>query len=86
MDKNKRIKELSALPDNSLLVVAKSGLKRICCPFKVRCLRHIHIYVPGDILLVNRVKLSKDLKLVYSIDDMSFYHHCFEIIGVQTTL
>ncbi len=80
MDKNRLLNELSALPDNSLLVVSKGGLKRICCPFKVRCLKHIHIYKPNDILLVNRVKLSKDLRLVYKIEDSAFYHNYFEIM------
>lgn len=76
----KLIQELTELGDNSLVVIGESGLKRIYCPFKVKCLKPIHTYYPTDILFVTKVKLSKDLKLVYRIDELAFYHTFFEIM------
>jgi hypothetical protein len=76
----KLIEELTGLGSNSLVVIGRSGLKRIICPFKVMCREPIHLHFTGDVLLVRQVKLSKDLKLIYKIEEKFFLYSFFEVL------
>ena len=76
----KLIEELTGLGSNSLVVIGKRGLKRIKCPFRVVCREFIQNHLPGDVLLVRQVKLSKDLKLIYKIEENFFFYSFFEVL------
>lgn len=76
----KLIKELSGLGTNSLLVIGKSGLKRVYCPFRVICREPVLYHFPGDVLFVAQVKLTTDLMLAYQIDGLHYRHIYFEVL------
>lgn len=74
------VKELCALPSNSLLVLSKAGLKRIYCPFKVCCIEPIGVYFPEDETMVNAVKITSGLKLAYQIGKEVYPYKYFRIL------
>ncbi len=64
----------------SLLVHTKSkGLIRLYCPFTVEVIQSVDCFTVGEQLEVVRVKISKDLKLVYIINGKGYYHYYFSI-------
>jgi hypothetical protein len=79
---DKIIKEIYRYCDSrSVLVIdGKGKVRRIFCPFKVRCIMDIDIYDKGDILIVTAVKLARNLLLVYIIDGKGYFYYSFVII------
>ena len=64
-----------------LYVITHYGvLIRLFCPFKVRVLQDIGILKRGQIVLVQEIKVTYELKTVYIIDNQAFYYHHFDII------
>lgn len=66
---------------DSLLVHSKSkGLIRLFCPFNAKVIQAVDSFMVGETVEVIRVKLSKDLRLVYILDDKKgYYHYHFSI-------
>ena len=66
---------------NSLLVHSKSkGLIRLFCPFNAQVIRSVDSYMVGDMVEVINVKVSRDLKLVYILNNKKgYYHYHFSI-------
>ena len=67
----------------SLLLSTKEGLKRLRCPFKVKCLVAVGSYGIGDILLVNEIREGGNRKLVYSIYNKEYDYYNFLIVFPQ---
>ena len=64
----------------SVLVVDKSGmLRKLDCPFTVVVIIAIDNYSVGDMLLVNKVKMDRNLKIVYIINNSVYFHTTFTI-------
>ena len=76
-----QFEELIGLGSDSVLVIGKSGLRRFYCPLRVMCVRSINVHAPGDVLFVDKVKLSKDMTLSYKIGSFHYAYQYFEIIG-----
>ena len=85
MNKNNIIEHGRICSDNSILVVSKTGIYRLFCPFKATCILGVESYSVGQEIIVIAVKMSPDYKLVYIIKDKAFYHHYFMIISKPTT-
>jgi len=66
-------RELYIITWNNLLML-------IFCPFKVSALHDIGNLKQGDIVWVEEVKVSFELKTVYKIKGQYFYYYHFEII------
>ena len=81
-DIDKIIKQIYKYVDSgSILVIDNEGhIKRIYCPFKVKCIMDIDMYEEGDILIVTAVKLARNLLLVYIIGGRGYFYYSFVII------
>ena len=66
--------------DDSVLIITERGLQRLRCPFWEQVIEAVHIYREGQLLMVKAVKVSVDLRLVYKINNVSYYHYCFTIL------
>jgi Fe-S cluster assembly ATPase SufC len=63
-----------------IFVVTHYGvLIRLFCPIKVRVLTDIGILKRGQIVLVNEIKVTIELKTVYIIDNEAYYYYHFNI-------
>lgn len=65
---------------NSVLVIGTNGLYRLYCPFSVKVIVEIDVYLVGETLTVERVKTAKNLLLVYEISHRNYYYYYFVII------
>jgi hypothetical protein len=66
---------------NSILVISKTGIYRLSCPFKARCIEQVDFLQPEQIVSVIAVIMSKNLCLLYVVKNKAYYHHYFMIIG-----
>ena len=78
-------KELAELlmyssPREIYVITYYNVLKRLFCPFRVRVLQEIGALKKGQIVLVQEIKVTYELKTVYIIDNQAFYYHHFAII------
>ena len=81
MDKNELAEQLKYSSSEWLYVVTWNNLlKQLFCPFKVAVLNSIGPLKKGQIVWVQQVKVTMDLKTVYKINSQFFYYHHFNII------
>jgi len=67
-------------PKELYIVTWNNLLKRIFCPFKVLVLERIGGLQEGQIVLVEGVKVTMELKTVYLINKELYYHFYFDIL------
>jgi hypothetical protein len=77
-------KELAELlkyssPREIYVITHYNVLKRVFCPFRVRVLQAIGALKKGQIVLVQEVKVTYELKTVYIIDNEAYYYFHFDI-------
>ncbi len=66
---------------NELYVITHYGvLKRLFCPIKVQVLRDIGILKRGQIVFVDEIKVTLELKTVYIIDNEAYHYYHFNIL------
>ncbi|MGO2102096.1 MAG: hypothetical protein ACTH3E_03520 [Psychroflexus halocasei] len=53
--------------------------KRIC-PFKIKAITNVGEIKKDDTLMVESIKVTKDLMTVYVIDGKAYYYYHFEIL------
>ena len=80
-------KELAELlkyshPKQLYIVTWNNVLKLLFCPFKVKVLRDIGGLKKDEIVWVEEVKVTSDLKTVYKIKNKLYYYYYFNITGV----
>ena len=81
MDKNELADQLKYSSSEWLYVVTWNNiLKKIVCPFTVLVLTDIGPLKKGQIVWVQQVKVTMDLKTVYKINSQFFYYNHFNII------
>ena len=78
-------KELTELlkyisPFEIYIVNRENELECLKCPFKVKVKYNIGVLVKDEIVLVNKVKITKDLISVYVIRNQSYYCYHFVLI------
>ncbi len=78
-------KELSELlkyssPKELYIVSWNNLLKLLFCPFKVTVLNNVGQLKKGQIVLVEEVKVTNDLKTVYIIKGIAYYYFHFDIL------
>ncbi|MBA6153945.1 hypothetical protein [Gelidibacter maritimus] len=79
-------KELSSLlkyssPRELYIVTWNNLLKVLFCPFKVTVLNKVGQLKKGQIVLVEEVKITNDLKTVYIIKGVAYYYYHFDILS-----
>ncbi len=67
-------------PDELFVVGWDSRLYVLNCPFKVQVIASVGLFKSGEILRVEKVKVTKNLVVVYLIDSQAYYYHYFDII------
>lgn len=69
-----------SLPKELWVITWNNMLKRLFCPFQVKVLQDIGTLRKGQIVLVDEVKVTLELKTVYLINEQAYYYHHFDII------
>lgn len=81
MSKEEYIRELLKWIDSdSLLVIDKTGLRRIYCPFKVISLFDFPNIAKGEKVSVDAVKLTVEVKEVFIIKGIPYFIVYFKIL------
>jgi hypothetical protein len=64
----------------SILVIAGRKLMRVHCPFRVRVLIDFAGCEAGDITRVDRVMVTRDLKMIHIIAGNGYHFYLFQIL------
>lgn len=77
----KQLSELLKYSNSKELFIVNYNnlLKQLLCPFEVIVLHTIMDLKKGQIVLVDEVKLTSQLKTVYMIKGEAYYYHHFDI-------
>ncbi|HEX8577916.1 MAG TPA: hypothetical protein VF677_16645 [Flavobacterium sp.] len=67
-------------PKEIYIITHYGVLIRVFSPFKVRALVKIKKIEKGNIVLVQEIKVTLELKTVYIIDKEPYYYYYFEIL------
>lgn len=62
------------------IVTWNNILKLLFCPFKVKLLLNVGNLKKGQVVWVDEVKITQELKTVYIINEQAYYYHYFDII------
>ena len=78
-------KELAELlkyssPREIYVITWNNVLKRLFCPFRVKVLQDIGTLKKGQIVLVQEIKITLELKTVFIIKNEAFYYYHFDIL------
>ena len=68
-------------PRSILVIDPKGRLRRIYCPFPVIVLVKVYQFEKGDILTVETVKVTVELKDIFIIDGKAYFIKYFVIIA-----
>lgn len=62
------------------IVSWRGGLKILFCPFKVSVIHDIRYLKKGQVVLVEKIKVTKDIITVYLIENQYFFYYHFDIL------
>lgn len=81
MNKKQLAEILKYCSPKIIYVVTWNNLfKRILCPFKVRVLNPVGGLKKGEILWVDEVKVTMELKTIFIIKSNAYHYYHFDII------
>jgi hypothetical protein len=81
MDKNELAEQLKYSSSDCLLIVTwKNLLKQMFCPFRVLVMTDIGPLKKGQIVWVQQVKVTMELKTVFVIDGGAYFFSYFDIL------
>jgi hypothetical protein len=81
MDKNELAEQLKYSSSEWLYVVTWNNLlKQLFCPFKVAVLNSIGALKKGQVVWVQQVKVTMELKTVFVIDGSAYYYYHFDVL------
>lgn len=67
-------------PNELYVITHYNVLKRLFCPIKVQILQDIGILKRGQIVFVDEIKVTIELKTVFIIDNEAYYYYHFDIM------
>ena len=67
-------------PREIYVITHYNVLKRVFCPFPVTVLQEIGVLKRGQIVLVDEIKVTLELKTVYIIDNEAYYYYHMDIL------
>lgn len=67
-------------PDYIYIVTWYNKLLKLDCPFQVQLKHDIGELLKGDIVYVDKVKLTVELKTVFVVKNKAYYYHHFQIL------
>ena len=62
------------------VITSNNILKRLFCPFEVQVAQDIGTLKKGQIVYVDEIKVTIELKTVFIIDTKAYYYYHFEIV------
>jgi len=81
MDKQDLAEQLKYSSSKWLYVVTWNNLlKQLFCPFRVVVLKSVGSLSKGQIVSVEAVKVTMELKTVFVIDGSAYYYYYFDIL------
>ena len=81
MDMKDLAEELSYSSSDSIYVVTwNNALKQVFTPFKTVVLTNIGLLLKGEIVSVDQVKVTLQLKTVFMVEGKAYYHFHFGFI------
>jgi len=81
MDKNELVEQLKYSSSKWLYVVTWNNLlKQLSCPFRVVVLKSVGTLRKGQMVWVQAVKVTMELKTVFIIDGEAYYYYHFDIL------
>ncbi|MDP3314377.1 hypothetical protein [Lutibacter sp.] len=67
-------------PKELWIVTYNNLLKILFCPFEVLVLTDVGTLKKGQVVWVDRIKITQELKTVYIINGQAYYYHYFDFI------
>lgn len=67
-------------PNELYIITWNNLLKLLFTPFKVLVIEDIASLSKGEVVWVEQVKITRELKTVYIIQGRAYYYHHFEIL------
>ena len=67
-------------PREIYVITHYNVLKRVFCPFRVSVLQEIGVLKRGQIVFVDEIKVTLELKTVYIIDNEAYYYYHMDIL------
>ena len=67
-------------PDQILIINTFNQVQKIICPFEVMALCDIGSLQKWQIVLVQEVKVTRDIKTVFIINGQAYHYYYFEIL------
>ena len=67
-------------PNELYFVGLDNILNLILCPFKVMVLHEIGFLKYGQILYVTEIKVTRNIRTVYMIDNTAYFYYYFDIL------
>lgn len=67
-------------PNELYIITHYNVLIRLFCPVKVQVVKDIGILKRGQIVFVDEIKVTIELKTVYIIDNDAYYYYHFNIM------
>lgn len=67
-------------PKQLYIVTWNNLLKLLFCPFKVLVLNDIGALKKGQVVWVEEVKITQEIKTVYMVKGKAYYYHHFDIL------
>jgi hypothetical protein len=81
INKNQLAEILKYCSPRVLYVVTYNNLlKKLFCPFKVRVLNPVGQLRRDEILWVEEIKVTQELKTIYVINGQAYYYYHFDIL------
>tara|TARA_R110002049_G_scaffold306078_1_gene503953 strand:+ start:10618 stop:10869 length:252 start_codon:yes stop_codon:yes gene_type:complete len=81
MDKNELAKQLKYSSSEWLYIVTWNNmLKQLFCPFKAAVVSSVGQLSLGEVVWVEQVKVTMDLKTVFIVEGSAYYYYHFNIL------
>lgn len=81
MNKNQLAELLKYCSPRVIYVIAWNNLlTKVFCPFQVKVLNNVGELKKGQIVWVEQVKVTPEIKTIFIIDGSAYYYYHFDII------
>lgn len=72
-------------PNELYVITYYNVLKLLFCPFKIKVLSNVGMLRKGQLVFVNEVKVTTELKTIFIINGSAYHYHYFEILIEEST-
>lgn len=72
-------------PKELYIITHYNALKLLFCPFRAKALSNVGMLRKGQLVWVNEVKVTTELKTIFIINGNAYHYHSFEILLEEIT-